>query len=116
MYDYVVYISRNMIEVLNLRTGEVAIGSADFTTQKLLIGNFPSAEKLLTELVWKIASKGIWSRIIRPKLIIQPLDMVEGGLNVMEERAFMELGAIGRKVSVHIGEKLTRETATRLFK
>ena len=51
MYDYVVYISRNMIEVLNLRTGEFAIGSADFTTQRLLIWNFSSAERLLIVVI-----------------------------------------------------------------
>ncbi len=115
MYDCVVYISRNMIEVLNLKTGEVATGSADFTTQRLLIGNLPSAMKLLTELLKKVVFKGILS-VIRPKLIIQPLEMVEDGLSNVEERAFTELGsgAGARKVTVYVGEKLTKQTAAYL--
>jgi hypothetical protein len=51
MSDHIVYISRNRMEVLNLQTGVAANGTAEFTSIRILIGNYPVAEELLAELI-----------------------------------------------------------------
>lgn len=55
---------------------------------------------------------------IRPRLIIQPFEMIEGGLSHVEERALMEMGQIAgaRKVKIYIGEKLTPEMFDVVFR
>jgi hypothetical protein len=73
MSDHIVYISRNRMEVLNLQTGAAANRTADFTSPRILIGNYPVAEKLLAELVKTTKSKSLFARASR--LIIQPMEM-----------------------------------------
>jgi len=76
MYDCIVYISRNMIDVINLKTGEIATEVQILQHKDFLSGITHLHWKLLAELVKKVASKGMLA-FIRPKIIIQPLDMVE---------------------------------------
>ena len=49
----------------------------------------------------------------QPRLLFQPLEMIEGGLSEVEERVFLELGASAgaRHVKVHIGPKLSLQGA-----
>jgi hypothetical protein len=111
MSDLVAYVRKNHIEVVNLQDTRVAAGSASFTTTRLLVGDFVQAEGLLTRLVKDVRSSGLFAA--KPRLIMQPLEMTEGGLSMVEERIFLELGAGAgaRRVKVHIGERLSAQAA-----
>jgi hypothetical protein len=111
MSDLVAFVQKNHMEVVNLKDGNVAQGDGAFTTTRLLVGNFKVAEELLTRLVKDVKSKGLFA--VQPRLLFQPLEMTEGGLCEVEERVFLELGASAgaRHVKVHIGTKLTAQTA-----
>jgi hypothetical protein len=116
MSDLIVYISRDRMEVVNLNTGASANGTAEFTSQRVLIGNYPIAENLLAELVKSTGSKNLFAR--RMRLIVQPLEMTEGGLCQIEMRAFEQLGvrAGALDARVYVGEKLSREAAVALLR
>ena len=60
-----------------------------FDHPRAIIGDFPVAEKILEYFVRKVYRR----RIIRPVMILQPLEKLEGGLTSAETRAFLELGA-----------------------
>ncbi len=111
MTDLVAYVQKNHIEVVNLKDGNSARGEASFTTTRLLVGQFKPAEELLTNLLADVKSKGFFAPM--PRLLIQPLEMVEGGLSEVEERVFFELGtsAGARHVKVHVGAKLSLQAA-----
>lgn len=116
MSDLVAYVGKNRIEVLNLKDAKTSGGTASFTTQRLLVGNFPEAEALLKRLLKEVASTGFFATA--PRLVIQPLEMTEGGLSVVEERVFLELGAGAgaRHVKLHVGEKLSPDAAAALLR
>ena len=111
MSDLVAFVQKNHIEVVNLKDGNVAQGHGTFTTTRLLVGQFKVAEELLTRLVRDVKSKGLFS--VQPRLLLQLLEMTEGGLSEVEERVFLELGASAgaRYVKVHIGPKLSQQAA-----
>jgi hypothetical protein len=111
MSDLVAYVKRNHMEVLNLTDGKTAQGNRAFTTSRLLVGQFKEADKLLTRLVQEVKSRGLFSS--QPRLLVQPLEMTEGGLSEVEERVFLELGASAgaRHVKVHAGPKLSQQAA-----
>jgi len=99
------------MEVVNLKDGNVAQGSEAFTTTRLLVGQFKVAEELLTTLVKDVKSRGLFSA--QPRLLFQPLEMIEGGLSEVEERVFLELGAGAgaRHVKIYVGPKLSQQAA-----
>jgi len=76
-----------------------------FTTTRLLVGQFREAAALLGEGVGAMGSRGL----VRPVVVLHPMDMVEGGLSEVEERVLVELAkSIGaRKVLLHLGPVLT---------
>ncbi|MBM0107490.1 hypothetical protein JM946_22340 [Steroidobacter sp. S1-65] len=116
MSDLVAYIQKNRMEVTNLKDGATAAGTAAFTTTRLLVGEFKAAEELLTRLVKEVKSNGLFSA--QPALLIQPLEMIEGGLSTVEERVFLELGAGAgaRQVKLHVGPKLDQQAAIALIR
>lgn len=116
MSDLVAYVRKNHIEVMNLKDGATAAGSAAFTTTRLLVGEFKAAEELLARLIKEVKSSGLFSA--QPALLIQPLEMTEGGLSTVEERVFLELGAGAgaRHVKLHLGTKLDQQAAIALIK
>src|SRR5688572_19290629 len=101
MADIVAYVRKNHIEVVNLQDARTSSGSGPFTTTRLLVGNFPEAETLLTRLLKEVGSNGFFQAA--PRLVLQPLEMTEGGLAMVEERIFRELGqgAGARYVRLH---------------
>lgn len=111
MADLIVYIRKNHMEAVNLQNLKTATGSASFTSTRLLVGDFPEAEALLNRLVEEVRSRGLFA--LKPRIVLQPLEMTEGGLSVVEERIFLELGtsAGARQVKVHVGPKLSPQTA-----
>lgn len=111
MADLIAYVRKNHMEVMNLKDGAVAMGTGIFTTTRLLVGDFKVAEDLLTRLVKEVKASGLFAA--QPRLLIQPLEMIEGGLSAVEERVFLELGAGAgaRHVKLHLGEKLDQQEA-----
>ncbi|PSL13395.1 hypothetical protein CLV44_11230 [Marinobacterium halophilum] len=110
--DLYVRVSKNKFEAQNATTqGEwlSAIAEEDFTTTRLLIGNFSSAEQTLKKLIKEIMPKGLIKK--SPGIVIHPTMMVEGGLSQVEERIFIELclGAGAHKAIIHLGNDLTCE-------
>ena len=59
-----------------------------FSHPRTLLGNFVNAESFLQSLVGEL--KGGF--LLRPVMLIHPLERIEGGLTQIEERAFHELG------------------------
>lgn len=78
-----------------------------FSTKRLLVGEFSIAESLLRGLLKKI-NAGKWFTV-SPSVVIQPMEMCEGGLSSVEERVLKELafGAGARKVIVWVGDELS---------
>lgn len=76
-----------------------------FTTTRLLVGQFREAAVLLGEGVGAMGRRGL----VRPVVVLHPMDMVEGGLSEVEERVLVELAkSLGaRKVLLHLGPVLT---------
>ncbi len=78
-----------------------------FTSERLLVGKFSTAELILKKLVKEAIPKTLFTQ--RPLIVIQPLEKIEGGLSEVEERIFKELafGAGAIKVALHVGNELT---------
>tara|TARA_R110002095_G_scaffold69086_3_gene58815 strand:- start:1877 stop:2263 length:387 start_codon:yes stop_codon:yes gene_type:complete len=78
-----------------------------FTTERLLVGNFSTAESLLRKLVKAAIPKALFTK--RPMIVMQPVEKIEGGLSEVEERIFKELalGAGAIQVALHVGNELT---------
>ncbi len=110
------HITRDHIELTNAVNGKTAMGSALFSSPRLLVGDIEAASALLKSLVKQVASGGLLAA--KPKIVVQPLEMTEGGLSPVEERIFMELGlsAGAREAKVQVGEKLTTDAAIALLK
>jgi rod shape-determining protein MreB len=78
-----------------------------FTTTRLLVGQYQAAEALLRKAIRDIGNGGLFQ--VSPIVVIHPMEMVEGGLSEVEERALRELakGAGARQVFVHVGAPLS---------
>jgi len=104
-----VRVRRNQFRVRNLESGAEATFDAQppFTTARLLIGQFSAAENLLKRAVKQTAKGGIFA--VSPQVLIQPLEMIEGGLSDVEERVLKEVarGAGASKVVVWVGHELS---------
>ncbi len=77
-----------------------------FTSQRLLVGNFSQAEACLQQAVRTMLPKRFIPR--RPAVLIQPMEMIEGGLSQVEERILNELvlGTGAYKVVLWLGREL----------
>lgn len=115
MANILVFFSKNRIEIISLNDGRRSEGIAVFTTTRLLAGNFEVAHNLLSKLLKELGAVGFFKR--RPKLLIQPLEMTEGGLSMVEKRVFLELGmgSGARSVKLHVGPRLSTQEATQLL-
>jgi rod shape-determining protein MreB len=113
--DVLVYISKNHMEVINLKDGTASVGVMPFTTHRLLVGELTPAAELLHRLLKEVKAGGLLSKPVR--MLIQPLALVEGGLSSVEERVLLELGAEvrARDVRVVLGGKISREDALELL-
>jgi rod shape-determining protein MreB len=78
-----------------------------FTTSRCLIGQFVRAETLLKEALKRLPKDGFLR--LATRIVIHPVDMVEGGLSEVEERVFREiaLGTSAAKVVVWVGHPLS---------
>lgn len=104
-----VRVSKNRFRVKNIGTGAEAdvTPTPGFTTTRLLVGQFREAQTALKEAMGKVIAKGLFTA--SPGVVIQPLEMTDGGLSEIEERIFRELavGAGAAKVVVWLGHELS---------
>jgi len=87
-----IQIRKNRITVRNVDTQQQATGSAAFSTERLLVGEFFPAENLICQL-----AKPLMPRFnipfYRPGLLVHALEINQGGLSAVETRTLMELTA-----------------------
>ncbi|BFM13636.1 hypothetical protein R50072_37890 [Simiduia litorea] len=80
---------------------EVSIVSDEpFSTQRLLVGNFDAAWACVSEAEKKLSIKGIFKP--KPKVVVEPKELVEGGISQIEDRVFRELSMALNPKSVEI--------------
>ncbi|NMP16335.1 rod shape-determining protein [Thalassotalea sp. Y01] len=108
-----VFDEKPLLQLETRKNGEkkiIAIGNAayvnplnPFSHPRALLSNFFVAERLLQEIVKQLVGNKFISPA--PAIIIQPMEKTDGGLTMIEIRAFKEmaLGAGARDVAVHQG-------------
>ena len=109
-----VKIYKNKIVVKNLSDNlspQMFTPDVCFTTTRLLIGNFAPAVQCLQQAIRSSRSNSLFK--ISPSLLIQPMEMNEGGLSEIEDKVLREwaLGAGARKVVLWIGTELSNDKA-----
>ena len=104
-----VRVTRNKFRVRDLESGTEATFDAQppFTTTRLLIGEFLAAEGALKRALKDVSKGGIFRP--SPRVVIQPLEMLEGGLSEIEVRILREvaIGAGASEVVVWVGHELS---------
>jgi hypothetical protein len=104
-----VRVRKNQLRVRNLVSSQETpfYGVPPFTTARLLIGQFQAAESVLKRAVKEMSRGGLFA--VSPQVLIQPLEMIEGGLSEVEERVLREvaIGAGASKVVVWVGRELS---------
>jgi len=108
-----VRVYRNRMLIRELQAQREQDVHASFSTERLLVGQFNEARVALRQAI-KLMLRGKWMSMA-PTILVQPMEMTEGGLSQVEERIFHELGAGvgGRRVRVHIGDELNDEAVRR---
>ena len=102
-----------IIQVLdNNESREIFLPEKNFTTKRLLVGDFSAAQDCLSKVIKRLAAKKLFTRKTAA-VVMHPMEMYEGGLSEVEERILNELafssGAI--KVALHTGATLTAKEA-----
>lgn len=85
---------KNRMVVRNLTTHQQASGYQTFSNQRILIADFFLAEKLLHDLIQQLAPRQFWHALPmtgRMAILSHALEMNEGGLSSVEERAILEM-------------------------
>ncbi|GAB4186245.1 MAG: YjaA family stress response protein [Wenzhouxiangellaceae bacterium] len=99
----------NRFEMKHIESGnQLMVKSArPFTTERLLVGDFSAAVEALYPAIQQLY-KDKWLSP-SPVIIVQPMEMIEGGLSQVEDRLLRELvDRIGaRKVVVWVGHTLS---------
>ncbi len=97
-----VKVSRNRFKITRI-SGEPAVeivsSSEPFSTTRLLIGQFSLAEDLLSQGINKLLPKRNLIIERTPAILIQPIEMNEGGLSEVEVKILREI-ALG--VGAHV--------------
>ena len=104
-----VQVKRNQFRIRHLEsnTDRTFEANPPFTTARLLIGQFAEAEKLLKRASKEVSSGGFFA--LSPRIVIQPLEMIEGGVSEVELRVLREvaMGAGASKTVVWVGGVLS---------
>nr|WP_314898999.1 hypothetical protein [uncultured Deefgea sp.] len=110
-----IYPNKVSVRNVNKKTEVSKSAFAAFTSQRLLVGEFTVAEKLLKELITEVAHRGLFR--VPHRAVIQPQAMIENGLCQVEERLFLELalGSGAFKAKVHVGADLHDDAVLALF-
>ena len=102
-----------IIQVLdNNESREIFLPEKNFTTKRLLVGDFSAAQDCLSKVIKRLAPIKLFTRKTAA-VVMNPMEMYKGGLSEVEERILNELafssGAI--KVALHTGATLTAKEA-----
>lgn len=112
-----VYKNSFVIRNVSAKSPERRFSAAQaFSTKRLLVGNFTQAETCLQQAIENLVPKRFIPRPIA--VLIQPMEMIEGGLSQIEERILNELalGAGAYKVVLWVGRELAdNEALKKLF-
>jgi rod shape-determining protein MreB len=104
-----IQVKANEFTVKHIESGRTCRRKAvhPFTTSRLLIGNFVEAESLLRECLREVVPP--LGRLIRPRAVIHPLEMVEGGICGIEQRVLFEVvsGAGAEVPHIWVGSPLS---------
>jgi len=104
-----VRISVNEIAVRHIESGrEIHCRSqAPFSTRRLLVGDFLAANRCLTQALKEVNYGPAY--FAAPRVLMHPVEMVDGGLSPVEERVLHELATMagGRKTRIWVGRSLT---------
>lgn len=79
-----------------------------FSNVRLLVADFSIADQLIKKAAQSLIRKRFLRPSLPPRMVIHPLERLEGGLSQVEERLLLELGkgSGASKVVVHVGEPL----------
>lgn len=90
--------------------------SPPFSHPRLLVGDFASAQHALKQAIDALLPKGFLGLRLAPRLLIQPMERLEGGLTALELRVLLEMGhgCGARKVRIHVGGELSDAEAEQL--
>ncbi|CNI58513.1 YjaA family stress response protein [Yersinia pekkanenii] len=86
-------ISKNNLTLKSLDSQKIASGTAAFSTERLLIGQFFIAEACLCSLVPQVFPgfiNQLKRRHLRTHILVHVQDMLEGGISQVEQRIFQE--------------------------
>lgn len=113
-----VRIRHNRFDIRNLDSGHdfpTVYADTPFSSERLLVGQFSAAEPLLKTALKAALTGGFLAR--SPRLVIHPMEKVEGGLAQVEERIFTELGygAGAIQVVLYTGAPLSDQAALALL-
>jgi hypothetical protein len=104
-----VMVKKNQFRVRHLESNKEVTFDAEppFTTTRLLIGEFRVADALLRKALREVLNSNFFS--VGPRVLMHPLEMLEGGLSEIEQRILKEIaiGAGAMKAEVWVGPPLT---------
>ncbi|UBX50077.1 hypothetical protein LDO51_04505 [Providencia alcalifaciens] len=100
MADFYLQIRTNSMTLKNLETHEEYSATGEFSTQRMVVGDFFKAEFVLYQLVCDMGLKVRRPFASKHRILIQALEIIEGGVNMVEERLFTEIvyGAFNQRV------------------
>lgn len=103
-----VEIYRNKFVISTSERTITVVPKSEFTTNRLLVGQFQEASECLAEGIKKVGVQSFFA-IAKPTITMVPKEMIEGGLSQVESRVLRELamsaGAKNVKVqALEIGE------------
>lgn len=100
---------KDLVWCRNIKDKKEGTNSAiePFTSDRLLIGNFDSAERTLKTGLKKVYQRSFL--LVSPFVVIHPLENIDGGLSQVEERLLIELSmaAGAQDAIVWVGHELT---------
>jgi hypothetical protein len=106
-----VQIQKNQLDMKHIEEDKSTSLTAfpSFSTQRMLIGEYSVAEHLFKKGVKELIGS-VW---IPPnfRIVMQPMELIEGGLCQVEERILHQLAASmqPRTIKVHLGDALGNE-------
>ncbi len=98
--DVTLKIYKNKIELSNGSKVVSETSLEPFSTQRLLVGNFEAAWNCVASAEKKLSVKGFFKR--KTKVVVEPKELVEGGISQVEDRIFRELSMALNPKSVEI--------------
>ncbi|ETT04632.1 TPA: YjaA family stress response protein [Providencia alcalifaciens] len=100
MADFYLQIRTNSMTLKNLETHEEHSATGEFSTQRMVVGDFFNAESVLYQLVCDMGLNVRRPFASRHRVLVQALEIIDGGVSLVEERLFTEMvyGAFNRRI------------------